>query len=58
MMHKAGVIIFGLLLAGCAAQTVNTPPPLSPMDACIQATQSSDTVATAKNCSLITRDQH
>lgn len=57
-MHKAGAMIFGLLLVGCAAQTVNTPPPLSPMDACIQATQSSDTVATAKNCSLITRDQH
>lgn len=56
-MYKTGVILCGLLLAGCAAQTVNTPPPLSPMDECIKATQSNDTAATAKHCSLVTRDR-
>ena len=56
-MFKAGVIFCGLLLAGCAAQTVNTPPPLSPMDECIKATKNNDTAGTAKYCGLVTRDR-
>lgn len=56
-MYQAALIFCGLLLAGCAAQTVNTPPPLSPMDECIQATKNNDTAGAAKNCSLVTRDR-
>ncbi|WMY75449.1 hypothetical protein RHD99_05690 [Buttiauxella selenatireducens] len=56
-MTQAALIFCGLLLAGCAAQTVNTPPPLSPMDECIQATKNNDTAGAAKNCSLVTRDR-
>lgn len=56
-MRQAAVILCGILLAGCAAQNVNTPPPLSPMDECVKATKSNDTAGAAKNCSLVTRDQ-
>ena len=56
-MFKAGVILCGILLSGCAAQTVNTPPPLTPMDECIKATQNNDTAGTAKYCGLVTRDR-
>ncbi|MDX6020355.1 hypothetical protein SIL08_08715 [Scandinavium sp. V105_16] len=56
-MFKAAMIICGMLLAGCAAQTVNTPPPLSPMDECKQATQEGNTVTIAQKCAAITRDQ-
>ncbi|MCE0825599.1 MULTISPECIES: hypothetical protein [Buttiauxella] len=56
-MFKAGVILCGILLSGCAAQTVNTPPPMSPMDECNQATKNGDTVTIAEKCSAITRDR-
>lgn len=56
-MFKAAVMICGMLLAGCTAQTGSTPPPMSPMDECRQATQNGDTTAIAQKCAAITRDQ-
>jgi hypothetical protein len=57
IMFKAVAIVCGLFLAGCAAQSGSTPPPMSPMDECRQAQQSGDTTTIAQKCAAIMRDQ-
>lgn len=57
-MRIAGMIICGFLLAGCAKQTANTPPPSSsPQDQCRQAMQDGDTRTITEKCNALMRDQ-